>query len=266
MPFASRIAGALAAILLLAVAALAPAAQAQAQTKPAPASQPIRKVALIPCPEPVDFVAITQQSGLIWAIVNSDNSDKMTAAMTSEQVRIGQRITDAVERELRQANIEVVRLPPSNRDKPNKLLDRYDAIQVDADVILEIVVRHVGYFRPHVIWDYGPGMRIDTRLVVAADKRRLSTDDFGYGRALRYSDTETYDKSFKFADMDVLRANLPAAREGLESGAEPLAREVAAKLAEINAKGGTAAPTSDSTFEASSDPDKRIGADTHSSN
>ena len=271
MPFVARPAALvfLLAAIALAQGALAPGAQAQGQTqaKPAiPADAPIRRVALIPCPEPTEFAAITQQSGLIWAIINADNNEKMTAAMTADQVRIGERITAEVEAQLRAANFEVVRLPPSNRDKPNKLLDRYDAITVDADVILEIVVRHLGYFRPSIIWDYGPGVRIDTRLVVAADKRRLSTDDFGYARALRFSETESYDKRFKFADMDVLRANLPVAREGLESGAEPLAREVVAKIAEINAKGGTAAAASDSTFETTSDPDKRKDADTRSSN
>ena len=116
MPFVARPAAALV-FLLAAIAlvpgALAPGAQAQTQgqtqAKPAiPADAPIRRMALIPCPEPTEFAAITQQSGLIWAIINADNNEKMTAAMTADQVRIGERITAAVEAQLRAANFEVV--------------------------------------------------------------------------------------------------------------------------------------------------------------
>lgn len=238
------------------------AAPALAQSKPAP----IRKIALIDCPEPAEYAAVTGTGGamglmgglvggVVAAIVTEENSQKMTAAMTADPPNLGARITDAVEAQLREAGYEVVRVAVL-REKPSKLLEDYTGIAVEADAYLDIMIKFVGYMRAGLAIDYAPGVRIGLRLVGPDRRTEIADDGFGYEQGRRFRSGYAFGSDYKFANMDSLREQLPRAKEGLLASAQPLAADVVGKINDV--RDGKASPSS---TQAGADPAQRKGPD-----
>jgi len=242
--------------LALAISALA-VVPALAQDAP----DKIKKIALIPCPEPEKYAASTMQGGMVWMMVNGDNADKFTEALARDPSKLPAMITDAVEANLRAQNIEVVRIA-ATREKPYLLLKDYSQIQTDADVILDVVISEAGYYRPAWINDLAPGVRIRAQLVSSATKQKIMDEHFAYGRGHRFTGRYDFSSSYKFANLDSLREQLPRAKEGMEKGAEPIAAELAGKVGEINRAGISAAATAAAkAVEFSDEPEARRSDD-----
>lgn len=224
---------------------------------------PIRKIVLISCPEPAEFVASTGTSGaaalmgglvggIVAAIVSEENSKKLTLALANDPVPLGQRITDAVEAQLRQAGYEVVRVAAAH-DKPHKLLENYSGIADDADAYLDIIIKFAGYHRVGLAVDYAPGVRIGLRLVGPDRRTEIADDGFGYEQGRTFRSGYAFGSNYKFADMDSLREQLPRAKEGLLASAEPLAADVVGKVNDV--RDGKVRPSAGT----SADPAARMG-------
>jgi hypothetical protein len=266
--------------LALSMLALTSAAPASAQTAP-PADKAvpdrIRKIALIPAPEPLEYVALTKTGGtaaasfgLIGALIGgavaaaqtSENTPKMTEAMRALDARLGATLTDTLEARLRAQNLEIVRIESLAREKPHERLKDYSGIETDADAILDVVIRHVGYYRIQPTDDFGPGMRVDLRLVTAKTKQLILSDDPGYGLANNWSNKHKFDGIYVFANMDRVRQHAPIAKEGMEKGAVPIADEIAGKISEINSIGVAASMAkAKETAALSDDPDAKRNDD-----
>jgi hypothetical protein len=241
-----------------------------AVVSPATAQEPvpdrIKKIALIPAPEPVEYVALTKNSqfgligGIIAAVQSAENTGKMTEAMTRAEARLGAWLSDTLEARLRAQNIEIVRVA-ATREKPHELLKDYAQIDTDADAILDIVIRMVGYYRLEVFDDFGPGMRVELRLVSPKTKQVILDDDPGYGLANNWSNKHKYDPKYVFANMDRLRERLVLAKEGMEQGSVPISDEIAGKISEINRLGIAASIVAAKSKVASDEPDAKRSDD-----
>ena len=220
----------------LAAALALPAGAALSQSKPIP----IKKIALIDCPEPAEYAAVTGTGGamalvgglvggVVSAIITAENSEKITAAMTADPPNLGARITDAIEAQLREAGYEVVRVTAA-REKADKLLKDYSGLAVDADAFLDVIIKFVGYVRAGLAVDYAPGVRIGLRLVGPDKRTEIADDGFGYEQGRNFRSGYAFGSDYKFGDMDSLRAQLPRAKEGLLASTGPLAADVVGKV------------------------------------
>ncbi|MCC7046651.1 MAG: hypothetical protein IT562_08070 [Alphaproteobacteria bacterium] len=229
---------------------------------------PIKKIVLIACPEPAEFAATTGTGGamvmvgglvggIVAAVISEENSKKLTAALASDPVDLGRRITDAVETQLRGAGYEVVRVAAA-RDKPHKLLENYSGIADDADAYLDIIIKFAGYHRVGLAVDYAPGVRIGLRLVGPDRRTEIADDGFGYEQGRAFRSGYAFGSNYKFADMDSLREQLPRAKEGLLASAEPLAADVVGKVNDV--RDGKVRPASGT----SADPAARVGPEADS--
>lgn len=248
------------ALSILAVTSAAPAAAQTAPPSPPAADDKIRKIALIPAPEPLKYSAETMQGGALWRLQNGDNADKFTEALSRNPSRLAAMINDAVEAQLRAQNIEIVRID-AVRDKYQRLMD-FTQIQTDADAILEIRIGTAGYFRPAWINDFAPGVLVRAQLVVASTKQKVLDDHFAYGRGHPLGGRHNFSSDYKFANLDSLREQLPRAKEGMEKGVPQIAAELAGKVGEISRGGVTAVAAAKVKSEAiSNDPDAKRSDD-----
>ncbi len=154
----------------------APARQSYDRT----AHPEIKKIALTTIKEPTYGIGDT--SGGLFGVVGAaavagatqSKAERFNAAMRQQDLHLGAELTDAIEAELRAHGYEVSRVDV-DRQAPNRLLESYDGVQVEADALLDVVIFDVGFITAP-LRDYLPVETVYLRLVKLPTREVLYSD------------------------------------------------------------------------------------------
>jgi hypothetical protein len=136
----------------------------------------------------------------------------------------------AVETALDARQYRVIRAPAS-RSQPNTWLESYGYVATEADAILDLVIRSVGYVAPAALRNYRPVVQVSARLVAGPTRQVVYAEQISYGlRDLRGETVIQADRQFSFRNYSDLAASPDRAAEGIRAGIRHVASSIARQL------------------------------------
>ena len=203
------------------------------------ANQGIQTIALLPCDEPSDLESgmVThpgQVFGIAGMIVGSidkaEKSSGLTQQMRATKFSACAELLSALETGLQARNYRVVRAA-AERPAPNTWIENYGSVPTEADAILDVVIRSVGYVAPAALRNYRPVVRVSARLAAGPGRQVVYSEQISYG--LRDQRGETVipaDQQHGISDYAELSSSPERAAEGIRAGIRRVAQSIAQQL------------------------------------
>src|SRR5215510_11033623 len=207
-----------------------------------PKREPIRTIALISVPNAVQYEATDYGSkagmfGAIGAAAMTVDAKTMSEALTKAareaNFDYSREMQAAVTERLKRAGYKVV-VVRAERGTPKELVADYAKVPVaDADALLDIDARHVGYTTYNIYDpDFRPYLLADVRLVSAKTRAVLYSEQvmFGYHNPYMSATQLPSDKKYYFKDFTALMADKPRAFEGWRQGTGAISDHLVQRL------------------------------------
>lgn len=212
----------------------------------------VRKIALIPASEPLEFtlgnptpimfISPLVETGIMLA--TKAKAREFSQKMTARHVALAPRLTTIVVDSLRAAGYTVDVLDDIARDPEDP--DNIDLAKVatDAQVIVRLRIREVGVFSPRSASDYLPRVNVDGALYIRAidDAPYDETLYYGVDAQSRHAGSIEADPSLKYPTFDAVMAKTDELQATFEYATDALARLLAAQLKQALVAGTRAAP------------------------
>lgn len=208
-----------------------------------PKSEPIRTIALISVPNPVQYEATDygSKAGVFGAIggaaIAADAktmSETLTKAAREANFDYSREMQAAVTERLKRVGYKVI-VVRAERGTPKELVADYAKVPAaDADALLDIDARTVGYVSYNINDpDFRPYLLADVRLVSAKTRAVLYSEQvmFGYHNPYMSATQLPSDNKYYFKDFTALMADKPRAFEGWRQGAGAISDHIAQRLA-----------------------------------
>lgn len=207
-----------------------------------PKGEPIRTIALISVPNPALYEAVDYggKAGMFGAIggavIAADAktmSETLTKVAREANFDYSREMQTAVTERLKRAGYRVV-IVRAERGAPKELVADYAKVPpVDADALLDIDARMVGYATYNINDpDFRPYLTADVRLVSAKTRAVLYSEQvmFGYQNPYMSATQLPSDRKYYFKDFSALMADKPRAFEGWRQGTRAIADHIAQRL------------------------------------
>jgi hypothetical protein len=207
-----------------------------------PKSEPIRTIALISVPNPVQYEATDygSKAGMFGAIGGAaiaaeakTMSETLTKAAREANFDYSREMQAAVTERLKRAGYKVV-VVRAERGTPKELVADYTKVPAaDSDALLDIDARMVGYVSYSINDpDFRPYLLADVRLVSAKTRAVLYSEQvmFGYHNPYMSATQLPSDKKYYFKDFTAMMADKPRAFEGWRQGTRAIADHIEQRL------------------------------------
>jgi len=204
--------------------------------------EPLKTIALINVPNPVQYEAVDwgSKAGMFGAVggvaIQADAktmSEALTKAAKEASFDYSREMQTAVAERLRRAGFKLV-MVRAEREAPNALILDYGKVPAaDADALLDIDARTVGYASYNIADpDFRPYLRADVRLVSAKTRAVLYSEQvmFGYQNPYMSGTQLPSDRKYYFKDFSALMADKSRAFEGWRQGTRAIADHIAQRL------------------------------------
>ena len=213
----------------------------------------VRKIALIPASEPLEFtlgnatafafISPLVETGIMLSA--KAKAKEFSQKMAARHVVLAPRLTTIVVDSLRAAGYTVDVLDDIARDPEDPDDIDYGKLETDAEVIVQLRIREVGVFSPRSSSDYHlPRVNVDGKLYIHA------LDDAPYDETLYYGvDAQSgnagaikADAKLKYANFDAVMAKTDELQATFENATDALARLLATQLKQALVARTRAAP------------------------
>jgi hypothetical protein len=206
-----------------------------------PKGEPIRTIALISVPNPLQYEATDPSVGSMFGAIGGvaiaaeakTMSETLTKAAREANFDYGREMQAAVAERLKRAGYKVV-VVRAERGTPKELVVDYAKVPAsDADALLDIDARMVGYVTYNIAdRDFRPWLLADVRLVSVKTRAVLYSEQvmFGYHNPYMSATQLPSDKKYYFKDFTALMADKPRAFEGWRQGTRAIADHIAQRL------------------------------------
>ncbi len=170
--------------------------------------------------------------GLAQASDMQSKTNQYTDKMRQMNLQMGAEIAQALQRELKNQNYEIIYLSDQRPAIKNENQADYSAVRTDADAILDVWYVTVGYLFTAGSLDYKPWIRVSARLISAKDQSPLYFRAFNYGADLTSEGIENIgaDPKYAYRNFDLLMNKADESAEGLKSGVNPIAVRMGEQL------------------------------------
>jgi hypothetical protein len=206
-----------------------------------PKGEPIRTIALISVPNPVQYEAADGSKASTFGVIGAaamtadakTMSETLTKAAREANFDYSREMQAAVTERLKRAGYKVI-VVRAERGTAKELVADYAKVPAaDADALLDIDARMVGYVTYNITDpDFRPYLLADVRLVSAKTRAVLYSEQvmFGYNNPYMSATQLPSDKKYYFKDFTALIADKPRAFEGWRQGTRAIADHIAQRL------------------------------------
>lgn len=194
-----------------------------------PAAYPIFSTGLESAIAPVIGGAVG--AGVTASLAGADDSPsaRFTAAVATQNLRLGTELTAAIAVALERDGYEVVRLTGS-RKKSTAFLDGYGDLETDATAILDVVLYDF-FYKETLVLPFRPTLHVRVKLVDGKTGRILFAESYFYSPNSNVESVNLpVDRQFYFKNFDELMSNAPRAAEGFRAGALLIAERIGQAL------------------------------------